>query len=155
MRMSILELKIPPVIVTLLFAVLMWLVARLTPSTPIDTGFRIIAVLLLGAAATVIGVAGVVAFRKANTTVNPLIPDACTSLVNSGIFRLTRNPMYLALLLMLVAWGFVLSNFYSLALCVVYVVYLNRFQIGPEERALEAVFGDEFIAYREKVRRWI
>jgi protein-S-isoprenylcysteine O-methyltransferase Ste14 len=153
--MSILELKIPPVIVTLLFAVLMWLVARLTPSTPIDTGFRIIAVLLLGAAATVIGVAGVVAFRKANTTVNPLIPDACTSLVNSGIFRLTRNPMYLALLLTLTAWGFILSNFYSLALCVVYVVYLNRFQIVPEERALEAVFGDEFIAYREKVRRWI
>jgi protein-S-isoprenylcysteine O-methyltransferase Ste14 len=153
--MSILELKIPPVIVTLLFAVLMWLVARLTPSTPIDSGFRIIAVLLLGAAATVIGVAGVVAFRKANTTVNPLIPDACTSLVNSGIFRLTRNPMYLALLLTLTAWGFILSNFYSLALCVVYVVYLNRFQIVPEERALEAVFGDEFIAYREKVRRWI
>ena len=153
--MSILELKIPPVIVTLLFAVLMWLVARLTPSTPFDESFRIIAVLLLSAAATVIGVAGVVAFRKANTTVNPLTPDACTSLVNSGIFGLTRNPMYLALLLILVAWGFFLSNFYSLALCVVYVVYLNRFQIGPEERALEAAFGDEFIAYKERVRRWI
>ena len=153
--MSILELKIPPVIVTLLFAVLMWLVARLTPFAPIDAGFRIIVVLLLGVTATVIGLAGVAAFRKANTTVDPFTPDACTSLVNSGIFRLTRNPMYLALLLTLAAWGFFLSNFYSLALCVVYVVYMNRFQIVPEERALEAVFGDEFIAYKGKVRRWI
>ena len=150
-----LELKIPPVVVTLLFAGLMWLVARLAPPAPIGTNFKIATVLLLGATATAIGLAGVAAFRKANTTVNPLTPESCTSLVSSGIFQFTRNPMYLALLLTLMAWGIFLENFYSLALCVVYVVYLNRFQIVPEERALEAVFGDEFIAYKKEVRRWL
>ena len=153
--MSVLELKIPPVLVTILFAGLMWLVSRLTPSFPLEMEFRIAAFLIFVIAGTAIGLAGVASFRKANTTVNPLTPDACSSMVRSGIYRFSRNPMYLALLLALLAWGIFLHNFYSLALTVVYVVYLNRFQIQPEERALEQVFGTEFLEYRQQVRRWL
>ena len=153
--MSVLELKIPPVLVTILFAGLMWLVSRMAPSFPLAMEFRIAAFLIFVIAGTAIGLAGVASFRKANTTVNPLTPDACSSMVRSGIYRFSRNPMYLALLLALLAWGIFLHNFYSLALTVVYVVYLNRFQIQPEERALEKVFGVEFQEYRQQVRRWL
>jgi protein-S-isoprenylcysteine O-methyltransferase Ste14 len=153
--MSVLELKIPPVLVTILFAGLMWLVSRLAPSFPLGMEYRITALLLFVLVGTAVGLAGVASFRKANTTVNPLTPDACSSMVTSGIYQFSRNPMYLALLLALLGWGFFLHNFYSLALTVVFVVYLNRFQIQPEERALEQVFGKEFSEYRQRVRPWI
>jgi len=153
--MSVLELKIPPVLVTLLFAGLMWLVSRLTPAFPLEMELRITAFLIFAAAGTAVGLAGVTSFRKANTTVNPMAPETCSSMVDSGIFSYSRNPMYLALLLALLGWGVFLHNFYSLALTVVFVVYMNRFQIRPEERALEKMFGPAFLEYRLKVRRWI
>jgi protein-S-isoprenylcysteine O-methyltransferase Ste14 len=153
--MSVLELKIPPVLVTILFAGLMWLVSRLTPSFPLEIEFRISAFMIFAIAGTVVGLAGVATFKKANTTVNPLTPGACSSIVKGGIYRFSRNPMYLALLLALLGWGIFLHNFYSLALTAVFVVYLNRFQILPEERALEQVFGMEFLEYRQQVRRWL
>lgn len=153
--MSVLELKIPPVLVTILFAGLMWLVSSMAPSFPLEMKLRIAAFLIFAIAGTVVGLAGVASFRKANTTVNPLTPGASSSMVTSGIYRFSRNPMYLALLLALLGWGFFLHNFYSLALTVVFVVYLNRFQILPEERALEQVFGMEFLEYRQQVRRWL
>ena len=102
-----------------------------------------------------IGFAGVREFRKAKTTVNPFRPRNAGSLVDSGIFRHTRNPMYLALLLALLGWGLYLDNLFVLVSTVLYVAYLNRFQIRPEERALEELFGGEFTAYRQRVRRWI
>lgn len=76
-------------------------------------------------------------------------------MVDTGIFKFSRNPMYLALFLGLMGWGLFLHNFYSLALTVVFVVYMNRFQIQPEERALEKAFGSVFLEYRQQVRRWI
>ena len=107
------------------------------------------------AAGALVGLAGVAAFRKAGTTVNPLSPDASSSLVITGIFTRTRNPMYLALLLVLIGWGLYLANLLSLVVTAGFVVYMNRFQIQPEECALETQFGDSFIKYRRSVRRWI
>jgi len=133
----------------------MWWVSRLTPAFQLGIEQRIAVLLIFAAAGTAVGLAGVASFRKANTTVNPMTPDACSSLVDSGIFSFSRNPMYLALLLALLGWGVFLHNFYSLALTVVFVVYMNRFQIRPEERALEKVFGSAFLEYKQKVRRWI
>ena len=149
-----LELKIPPVLLTLIFAALMWALYRITPGFPIPQLLKNLLPALLGVAALAVGSAGVQSFRRAKTTVNPMTPDACSSLVISGIFRFTRNPMYVALLLFLIAWGIFLANIYSLALIVIYFVYLNRFQIRPEERALEAVFGAEYLDYMKRVRRW-
>jgi protein-S-isoprenylcysteine O-methyltransferase Ste14 len=153
--MSALELKIPPVLLTALFAVLMWLISRITPSIILLSAFRISSLLLFVAAGAFVGLAGVAAFRKAGTTVNPLSPDSSTSLVITGILTRTRNPMYLALLLALIGWSAYLANLFALALTAGFVLYMNRFQIQPEERALEAQFGDQFIEYSRKVRRWV
>jgi protein-S-isoprenylcysteine O-methyltransferase Ste14 len=110
------------------------------------------AVFALGIAAAL---AGVVAFRRARTTVNPLHPEKATAVVDSGIFRFSRNPMYLGMLLALVAWAIYLANPVTLAGPVLFVLYMNRFQIGPEERALSGIFGGPYREYLGRVRRWI
>jgi protein-S-isoprenylcysteine O-methyltransferase Ste14 len=97
---------------------------------------------------------GVLTFRRAKTTVNPTTPAAASALVRTGVFRFTRNPMYLGLLLCLVAWAIFLSSVLALLSAPLFVVYMNRFQIAPEERALAALFGDSFAAYKRDVRRW-
>jgi protein-S-isoprenylcysteine O-methyltransferase Ste14 len=153
--MSALELKIPPVLITSLFALVMWLVSRLTPAIPISPALKIIFLLVFASLGAYVGLAAVAAFRKANTTVNPLTPESISSLVVSGIFRRTRNPMYLALLLALTGWGLYLANLLSLLLTIGFIFYMNRFQIQPEERALEEIFGSEFNDYKKQVRRWI
>jgi protein-S-isoprenylcysteine O-methyltransferase Ste14 len=150
-----LELKVPPVLVTVIFAALMWLISRLAPGITLSATLRVACLLLFAAAGAFIGMSAVTSFRKAQTTVNPLTPEACSSLVDSGVFRFSRNPMYLALLLSLAGWAWFLGNLYSLALTALFVAYMNRFQIQPEERALEAVFGETFIEYRRRVRRWL
>ena len=107
---------------------------------------------LVGVACSALGVA---AFRHARTTVNPLTPDATTALVVSGIYRVTRNPMYLGFLLLLIAEIVWLANPVALLVAPAFVLYLNRFQIGPEDIALRSRFGAEFNAYATRVRRWI
>jgi len=153
--MSALELKIPPVLLTVLFALLMWLISRLTPPIPIFPELKILFLLFFFGMGAYVGLAGVALFKRTNTTVNPLTPGASSSLVVSGIFRRTRNPMYLALFLALIAWGLLLANLFSIILAAGFVLYMNRFQIQPEERALEDIFGAEFIDYKKQVRRWI
>ncbi len=152
--MSSLNLKFPPLAVLALAAGFMWLGARTTPSANIPLPARNALFLGLAAVGVGIAVAGVVSFRRARTTVNPLKPDSATALVTSGIYRLTRNPMYLGALILLLGWAVFLANAVALILVSTFVLYLNRFQIGPEEKALSTLFGSEFNAYRAKVRRW-
>jgi protein-S-isoprenylcysteine O-methyltransferase Ste14 len=149
-----LELKVPPVALVFLFGALMWLVSaytRFTIALPWRTGFACI-VCTVGLA---MAVAGVSAFRRAKTTVNPFTPDATTTMVTSGIYRFTRNPMYLGLLFALAGWAIYLSNVLAFALLPLFVWYMNRFQIVPEERALGAKFSHAFTAYKRSVRRWL
>ena len=107
------------------------------------------------ALALVVGVAALAGFRRARTTVNPMTPQASSALVTGGIYRFTRNPMYLAMLIVLAGWGYVVANGAALAMLPLFVAYLNRFQIQPEERALAARFGEGFERYRASVRRWL
>ena len=86
---------------------------------------------------------------------NPRTPDKATSLVSGGIYRFSRNPMYLGFLLLLAAWFFYVENWAAAILLPLFVLYMNRFQIAPEERALVAMFGPEFITYTQRVRRWM
>jgi protein-S-isoprenylcysteine O-methyltransferase Ste14 len=102
-----------------------------------------------------IAVAGVREFRRARTTVNPLTPAAASAMVRSGIYRHTRNPMYLGMLLMLAGWAVWLASVAALAVLPAFVLYLNRLQIEPEERALASLFGRDFEDYRRSVRRWL
>lgn len=150
-----LELKVPPVVLGLLTAALMglgaWSVPRLGFPVP---GRHYIAggVALAGA---FISILGVVSFKRAKTTVNPMRPETSSSLVVAGIYRVTRNPMYLGFLMILLGGAAWLSNVLALLPIAGFVIYMTVFQIRPEERALEVLFGPEFAAYKERVRRWI
>ena len=145
--------KIPPLVIVLIGALLMWLLDGLLPM-PALPGMPMTAI-LIALAGVAVCAAGVLTFRRAGTTVNPLEPARASALVVRGIYRATRNPMYLGFALLLVAWGVWLSNAVALLIVPAFVLYMNRWQIAPEERALEALFGDSYRAYRESVRRWI
>ena len=134
-------------------ALLMWLVA--IPRFDFSLPWREALAGVFFVLALAIGLSAVFSFHRARTTVNPLAPEKASALVVRGVFRWTRNPMYLALLLVLIAWGCIVANAAALAILPLFVLYLNRFQIGPEERALQARFGAEFEQYKRTVRRWL
>lgn len=153
--MKILELKLPPLVQVLLTGSAMWLLSRFAPQLSFAVpGSRIFA-LSLACLGLVIGLAGVLAFRSARTTVDPRFPDNASAIVTVGVYRWTRNPMYLGLLSILSGWGVFLGNFLSLACLPAFVLYMNRFQIDPEERAMDSIFGNAYVAYKNSVRRWI
>jgi protein-S-isoprenylcysteine O-methyltransferase Ste14 len=150
-----LELKVPPVVKFLVAAAAMWLLAGALPFGAFSFPGQLLAASVILLLAGLVGMAGVRAFANSGTTVNPLRPECATRLVTGGIYRRTRNPMYLALLLALVAWGTWLGSAPALLVIPVFVLAINRLQIQPEERALEALFGAAFLAYKQQVRRWL
>ncbi len=153
--MKTLELKIPPLALVLLFGLVMWLLSDTVPGLAFTIRETSMIALLLACTGLAIALAGVLAFRSARTTVDPRFPDKASAIVTVGIYRWTRNPMYLGLLSILSGWGVFLGNFLSLACLPAFVLYMNRFQIGPEERAMESTFGDAYRAYKSSVRRWV
>jgi protein-S-isoprenylcysteine O-methyltransferase Ste14 len=153
--MRSLEVMIPPPAVAALVALAMWGVSLVAPPLPMLAAVRLAASIALAVVGLVFSVAGVVSFRRARTTVNPTTPEAASSLVSSGIYRVTRNPMYVGLSFVLLAWAVFLSSAWALLGPLAFVLYIDRFQIAPEERALSKLFGSEYTAYRAKVRRWL
>ena len=153
--MTTLELKIPPPAVALAIALLMWLTSILFGYIPIRLNYRLGAALALLVIGQGISISGIVAFRRAKTTLNPLKPGNSTALVTGGIYRFTRNPMYLGLLLTLMGWLAFIASPPALVFLFFYVVYINRFQIDPEERTLSSLFGEDYAAYKTRVRRWV
>ena len=150
-----LELRIPPAALAVLLGGLMWVSAGVWPAA----GFRLpagpIIATCLAAAGVGIALLGVASFRRAGTTVNPLQPGSTSRLVVSGIYRRTRNPMYLGMLLVLLSWGAFLGNALAFLPALAFIPLMNRLQIRPEERILAATFGPAFTAYRSTVRRWL
>ena len=153
--MTGLALRVPPVVVMVITVGLMGLVATLLPTLEFVVPGQAVVTSLLVAAGMVIALAGLVRFRRAATTVNPMRPDDASSLVVSGIYRVTRNPMYLGMLLMLGGWAVWLAHPLSLLGLPLFVVYMNRFQIRSEEQALRVRFGESFDKYARAVRRWL
>lgn len=153
--MQALELKIPPVILVVFFALAMWLLAPLTASFTISTVLSVTLALCLAVTGIAVALAGVMAFRRANTTVDPRVPQQSASLVIVGIYRYSRNPMYLGFLLLLTAYACYLQSWLALALLPLFVLYMNQFQIKPEEYHLLQKFGSAYQAYLTKVRRWL
>jgi protein-S-isoprenylcysteine O-methyltransferase Ste14 len=149
------ELRVPPPAVALLAAAFMWLVARALPVLD----FHIPARGQLAIAIAVIGLAiaafAFFQFRRAGTTVNPMRPAESAVLVTTGIYRFSRNPMYVGDVVLLAAWAVWLANLAALIGLLLFVAYISRFQITLEERALEARFGAAYVEYRRSVRRWI
>lgn len=150
-----LELKVPPVALVLLAGGCMWVVAWAAPACGFAFPARFFGAMGVIVIGIIIAGMGVFSFRGAKTTVNPMKPDTSSALVVSSIYRLTRNPMYLGILLLLIGWGIFLSNALAFLVLPGFILYMNRFQIEPEERALTRLFGHAFVTYRSQVRRWI
>ncbi|OGW34755.1 MAG: hypothetical protein A2X58_03295 [Nitrospirae bacterium GWC2_56_14] len=152
---NFLELKIPPVAVFFVFAAILWLLAIAVPTAevsfpakkPIAAGAAVVGGVFAGA--------GILSFLRVRTTLDPRAPGKAASLVTNGVYAITRNPMYLSLLFLLAGWAVYLSNLAALVALPLFVTYLNRFQILPEERALAVLFDSEFQSYCNRVRRWL
>jgi protein-S-isoprenylcysteine O-methyltransferase Ste14 len=153
--MRFLETRIPAPFVAIAIAVGMWLLPREQVASGAIESVRLATIDLSMNLSAVVALAAFLTFWRARTTINPLQPERASVLVTHGIYRFTRNPMYLSLLLLLVAYASHLGSWVAFAGPTGYVAYITRFQILPEERVLAAKFGDEFAAYKRRVRRWI
>lgn len=153
--MSFLDKKIPPPLVALIIAWLMWWLAQNTITIEINNTLRHVLVFTFVGLGLVFDFLALATFRIAKTTINPLQPSKASHLVDTGIYRYTRNPMYVGLGCFLTGWACYLSAPVSIAGIVALVIYLNRFQIQPEEQALSTIFGDNYAAYKLQVRRWL
>ncbi|MFC3034720.1 methyltransferase family protein [Pseudoalteromonas fenneropenaei] len=149
-----LETRIPPLLLTALFGLLFWLVAcyswRLSPPL-----WLTVCALALWCVGLAIMLNAFLTFRLRHTTVDPRTPTATASLVTNGIFAYSRNPMYLGMALILLGLFLILAAPLNLLLWASFIAYLQRFQIAPEERAMVALFGSEYLHYCQQVRRWI
>ena len=134
---------------------LMWLISPVWSSFELNETIKYGLVLMFFLCGISIELSGLLSFRKAKTTINPLKPENSSQIVNFGIYQKTRNPMYLGMTLLLFGWAIFLSNFLAFALIPLFVVYITQFQIKPEEKILTEIFGDEFLQYKKQVRRWI
>lgn len=154
-NMNKLELKVPPPVVALLVAAAMWGITMISAPIEVPNFVRYVVASTIAIAGGCISLAGVIWFRRAKTTVNPLKPENTSSLVTAGIYRFTRNPMYLGLLFILLAWAVFLSSAWALVGPVAFVLYIQRFQVAPEERVLATMFGSTYSEYKARVRRWL
>lgn len=149
------KLLIPPLPLGVITGALIWGASKLfTPLAVTFPGQKVVGlVLILGS--VLIAVIAVAAFVRTRTTVNPTKPEAASKLVTTGLFSFSRNPMYLSMLGVLIGWSIFLGNVAALALPVLFVWYMTVFQIKPEEDALTQKFGDDYLSYCKRVRRWI
>lgn len=154
-RQHWLELRVPPPLVAGACALIGWSLARGLPFGALVVPGRIALAAALAAVGFALALSGVLAFRRARTTIHPLSPQASTQLVTSGVYARTRNPMYLGMALVLLAWSLWIAHAAGFAVTLLFVAFVTRFQIVPEERVLGERFGAAYAEYRRRVRRWI
>lgn len=147
--------RIPPPIYLVAAAAGMKLLDRYGFGLGIDIPLSTPIAISLAAFAVLIVISAILLFRRVRTTIDPLNPDAASSLVQDGIFRITRNPMYLGMAIVLVAGAVYLQSVSGLIVTALFVLVLTEMQIKPEEQALRQLFGSEYTDYCNKVRRWI
>ncbi|GIZ14439.1 membrane protein [Capnocytophaga catalasegens] len=151
-RENMLELKIPPVIVLAVFAGIIIGIPFVISFYAVQSIWLIAFFILLG---VIIALSGVWEFRKSKTTVNPTTSEKSSQIVNTGIYRFSRNPMYLGMALGLVGLTFAFGNLFSWLGVIGFVIYITHFQIIPEEKILKEIFGKNYTDYLNQVRRWI
>ncbi len=150
-----LALKIPPPVVALTFGLLMWLVDKQVPGGQLEFGMQLPAAIVFAIAGAALVVTSMLAFRKASTTIDPFRPDETSHLVVDGVFRYSRNPMYVSLALVLIGWAVWLGSVLNLVVLALFISYMTVIQIKPEEKALRSLFGEPYEKYCTNVRRWI
>lgn len=152
--MSTLALKVPPVMVWLIAAASTYALHQFSFALPLlsaPNGLVVVPLMVGG----VISLLGVWEFRRKKTTVDPTQPQKASQLVNSGIFKYTRNPMYLGMLLVLLACLLKYFSVLGMLFVPLFVLYMTQFQIKPEENIIEGIFGQPYQDYKQAVRRWI
>ncbi len=152
--LSRLEHKVPPPVWALMTVAVMMALAHFAPLAKLDFAYRIHLSVFIGVIGGLIDFYSVYLFVRAKTTVNPLQPSA-SSLVVSGMYKFSRNPMYLGLLLIICACGLYLGAMSSIVMVPVFVLVMNRLQIAPEERKLSQIFPQDYPVYCQRVRRWL
>jgi protein-S-isoprenylcysteine O-methyltransferase Ste14 len=152
--MKSLELKVHPPIVLFVSLILTYGLSYFLPLLPMPSIFFDLH-LYIGASGILVAFAGIWEFRKAKTTIDPTKPEKARYLVSGGIYRVTRNPMYLGMQLIIIAAIFKFGNVYGFIALPTFILYITQFQIKPEERIIERIFGDEYVLYKKKVRRWL
>ncbi|WNC71589.1 isoprenylcysteine carboxylmethyltransferase family protein [Thalassotalea psychrophila] len=153
--LSFLELKIPPVLVVFFSALAMYFSPNPIIYFSVDPALVYYTTRVLFVISALIILLGIYCFRKANTTVDPVNPNKASQLVNFGIYKFTRNPMYLGFAIMLLAMAIKMQSLVAFLWLAVFIWFMSRFQIKPEERALTKIFGDAYIKYCQQVRRWL
>jgi len=153
--MKALETRIPPPAIALTFATLIWWMASYLPQIDIEFMPKIVIVSVLVAIGAIFDLSGLVTFLRAKTTVNPMKPHASSALVTTGIYKITRNPMYVGLVFILSGWCIYLNSPAALIGVAGFILYIHALQILPEERMLITLFGEEYIEYQSRVRRWL
>jgi len=148
-------IKIPPPVIGLLVAVAMWLLTKYLPLYRFSLPLQSLIALLVLLAGLTIDCSALWSFRKAKTTINPLKPENTSNVVTTGIYRYSRNPMYLGMLFILLAVAIYLGGVTSFFLLPVFVWIININQIIPEERILQDKFGQPYKDYLASVRRWL
>lgn len=153
--MRTLENKVPPPFVVVLISAVMWMAAQIAPPLQIDSHLR----LAFGGTVVLAGfiflMLGFTAFGQAKTTIDPVNLERASSLVTGGIYRLTRNPMYVGFTIVLVGWAVYLAIPWAALGSIAFVLFTTRFQIIPEERVMSSKFGQAYVEYKERVRRWL
>ena len=155
MRWSELETRVPPLIVLAVCAALAWALAAALPGRPLDWPLQGLLALLLLVFGIGLSLASKLAFQRADTTVNPMRPENVSALVTTGLYRWTRNPMYLGQATILLAWAVFVDRPWGFLVVPLFVAYITRFQIQPEEVALSRRFPGMYAAFCERTRRWI
>ena len=145
--------KIPPPVITLIGALLIYYSSPFFPHLTL-AAFNVLPILSLVSGIAVI-VFAIKSFKDYKTTINPLKPETASSLVASGVFKYTRNPMYLGLLLILIYLSLIFNVVGGCLVSLGFIIYITKFQIIPEEVAMEKLFGNQFLEYKQQVRRWI
>ena len=148
-----LNTKIPPPVVTILFAIMIFYFSD--NFAYVDLPFKIYISLFFISLGFIVTFSSARNFKKKDTTVNPMKPNETTKLVTDGFFKITRNPMYLGMLLFLLGLSIFNGLIVGLIFLPLFVGYITYFQIIPEENAMLEIFGEEFTLYMKKVRRWI
>ena len=133
----------------------MWFVAHSEYAYTISNPLALIMAIILAAVGIYVSASAIRKFKTAETTISPLQPDSATTLVHNGIFGRTRNPMYLGLFLVLMGWAVWLQSMSNAIVLFAFALWLTEMQIKPEEAALRKVFGQGYVDYCKRVRRWI
>jgi protein-S-isoprenylcysteine O-methyltransferase Ste14 len=149
------ETRVPPDLVMLFAACLAWLLSRLAPSLALDVPLHRALAVVIALLGLAFSLGSRSAFKRAETTLDPLHPDHASRLVTSGLYRFTRNPMYVGQCLAIAGWCLWLDHALAWAALVAHVAFLTMFQIKPEERVLMAKFGEDYRVYCARVRRWL